>query len=161
MRVSKHGHQARGRLARGRLIRGCYHARRTRDHGFAAGFFLPAAHPKPARARRPRSYLVGRAILRQGLPCPAPPARSPCARRAAAVIPGKATVTTMRRPKAAGPGSKRWGSKGASGLLLPTWPTPRPVSPTISTTTITNACTSVSAIRPLITLPNNCFILLP
>ena len=60
-----------------------------------------------------------------------------------------------------GHGSKRKYSKGASGPILPTWPMPRPASPTIFTTIITRAYASTSAIRRPIIITNNFFKLLP
>ena len=52
-------------------------------------------------------------------------------------------------------------SNYASGPFSLTWPTPRPVSRTILTITITTDCTPASAIRCPITLTNTFFKLLP
>lgn len=41
---------------------------------------------------------------------------------------------------ASGPASKRMHWNSASGPFLPTWPTPRPASPTVLTTLTTSAC---------------------
>ena len=62
---------------------------------------------------------------------------------------------------ASGPASKPRCSKGASGPFLPTWPMPKPASPTVLTTIITTACTPVLATRRRITLINNYFKPLP
>ena len=62
---------------------------------------------------------------------------------------------------ASGPASKRRSSNYASGPFLPTWPTPKPASPSILTTIITNVCTPALAIRRPITLTNNFFQLPP
>ena len=85
----------------------------------------------------------------------------PCARRAAAVVPGRATATITRKPKACGRASKRRCSKDASGPFLPTSRTRRPASPTILTTTITSAYTPVLITRRRILLINNFFNLTP
>ncbi len=61
---------------------------------------------------------------------------------------------------AAGPGSKRRCSNSASGPFLPTWPTRRPASPTVLTTTTTSVYTPASAITPRISRTNNFFKLL-
>jgi hypothetical protein len=80
----------------------------------------------------------------------------PWARRAAA-----ATATIMRKLRVSGHASKRRCSKSANGPFLPTWPTPKPASPTILITTITSACTLVSTTRHRITLTNSFFNLTP
>ena len=84
----------------------------------------------------------------------------PCVRRAAAVVPGKATAATTPyrvRPKqrAASRASKPKYLRFASGPFLPTWPRPSAASPIISTTTITSGCTPASTTRRLITLTNS------
>ena len=70
-----------------------------------------------------------------------------------------ATITP--RPKASGPASKRRSSNYASGPFLPTWPTRRPASPIILTTTITTGYTPVLVIKRPIKLINNFFKQLP
>jgi transposase InsO family protein len=80
----------------------------------------------------------------------------PCARRAAA-----ATATIMRKLRVSGHASKRRCSNCASGPSLPTWPMPKPASPTILTTTITSGCTLASTTRRPIILNSNFFTLTP
>ena len=49
------------------LVSGGHDAREIGHYGLAAGLFRPAAHLKPTRPLRPRSYPVGRPVLRQRL----------------------------------------------------------------------------------------------
>ena len=67
------------------------------------------------------------------------------------------TENRLKVVGAAGRASKRRSARSASGPFLPTWPMPKPVSPTIRTTTTTSACTSEVITRCCIALINNHF----
>ena len=130
-------------------------ARRTRDHGLAASF-SPSRPPRDYSSTQ-TAVVPGRAGSTAATPtAPCSISTVPCARRAAA-----ATATITRKPKVSGPASKRRYSNCVSGLFLPTWPTPRPASPTILTTTIMSACTPASVTSLHITLINNYLKILP
>ena len=104
---------------------------------------LLAQAPGPGRVFQPQ-----RPALRRRLLHPALRARGPCARRAAAVLPGRASATTTHKIKACDPAAKRRCLNSASGPFLPTWPMRRPASPSILTTTTTTDCTPALLIKP-------------
>ena len=131
-----------------------------------SGSFSPSRPPRTLSFTR-TAVVPGRAASIATTPTvPCYTNTGPRVRRAAAVVPGRASATTTPyrvrpRSEAAGPASKRRCSNSVSGLFLPTWLTHRPVLPTILTAILTTACTPASVVRRRITLLNNFLIILP